>query len=267
MKLALLVVAVVMGTVRIAGADQCQVVTKKQANDAVGVLSTGTDDYLSYCEPCKDPRPTAASIKTVRVDEVRSSGETKYKRAVEAKPVKGGYTVYVNDVAVDVAYVYYHQRRGQDDVGPYTVYSNIAKLVGCSTTGVTENITVHDKDESAAKAKQDADAEKLKRQRLEAPSKVSVKPLGCTCDRNAVITVTCRIASSAEVPVDVMISATAETTRMGLVKSAASSGKRELTGLGAGQTGDLSVPTAFGYHKKCGGCNKPTCSIANVFAK
>jgi hypothetical protein len=236
-------------------ADQCAVIPKAQADKAVWVLNTGSTDFLQYCEPCNDPKPTAASVKNVRLDANKPAGKN---RAVEAKAVKGGYTVFVNDAPIDVAYAYYHMNQGQDDLGVYTVYRNIAKLVGCSTKGVTENITVHDRD-----TKKEADEEKLKRQRLEAPKKISVAATGCSCTANHTITVTCRLTSAAEVPVDVTVGAASETGSWGF-KSA---GAVQVSGLSAGKSFDSTVITKFSALKDCSSCKSSTCTLGQVVAK
>lgn len=115
---------------RPAEADQCSVVSRKQADQAADVLRTGSTNYVTYCKPCGDPAPDTKSPKEIQI---KPKLPPKKNRAVEVKAAKGGgFTVYVNGTAIDLAYTFYNQRSGGDRDKPFTVYANLANLVGCS---------------------------------------------------------------------------------------------------------------------------------------
>ncbi|HVU02302.1 MAG TPA: hypothetical protein VHE30_11145 [Polyangiaceae bacterium] len=61
----------------------------------------------------------------------------------------------------------------------------------------------------------------LDQARAEAPTKVSADQMGCYCAKGHQIVVTCRVTSNADIPVDVQVSASAQTGFTG-TKSAGS---------------------------------------------
>lgn len=104
----------------VALADQCAWIPQSQAKEAKGVL-TGKR-VLEWCEPCDEARPKSAAkaVKVTRVDVRRTEGKL--------------YELSVNGEAVDLAYLYVEVEPGR--------WRNVAKVVGCRTTGVKPELTL-----------------------------------------------------------------------------------------------------------------------------
>ena len=116
---------------------------------------------------------------------------------------------------------------------------------------------------AAAKAQQDAGAETQRRQRSEAPSKVSAGAIGCRCAPGRVIVVTCRVVNNAEVPVSVTVGATARTGFLGVPAAGAAA----IT-LDAGQSNDLLVNASINTKEgDCNSCKASQCAVARVVAR
>lgn len=129
MKLAVAIAAVaaVVSAERVASADQCAVVTKKQAELAKTYLGTapGATSYGLFCEPCGDPKPKVGVVQSVSI-----------------KKAGKGYSVEVNGSALDLAYVYVDGAaapvfgaKGSDAV-------NVGLAIGCTAQGVTKVINM-----------------------------------------------------------------------------------------------------------------------------
>jgi hypothetical protein len=117
----------VLFAVQTAHADQCAVVTKKQAELAKTYLGTapGATSYGLFCEPCGDPKPKVGVVQSVSI-----------------KKAGKGYSVEVNGSALDLAYVYVDGAaapvfgaKGSDAV-------NVGLAIGCSAQGVTKVINM-----------------------------------------------------------------------------------------------------------------------------
>lgn len=101
-----------------------------------------------------------------------------------------------------------------------------------------------------------AAAERMTRLRNEAPRRVSVSPMGCTCTADHTITVTCGVSNGAEVPVQVTINATADTGSFGI----GSRGYGGVVALDPGQKVAHQVVTAFRGAMDCSSCANARCS-------
>lgn len=110
-----------------AHADQCQQLTKKQAELAKTYLGTapGATSYGLFCEPCGDPKPKVGVVQSVSI-----------------KKAGKGYAVEVNGAALDLAYVYVDGAaapvfgaKGSDAV-------NVGLAIGCNAQGVTKVINM-----------------------------------------------------------------------------------------------------------------------------
>jgi hypothetical protein len=111
-------------------ADQCEWVTKDQAERAASLFRAGPASFLEYCEPCGDAAPTKASPKAIAVE---SNG----RRAVDVRAVDDGYfSLFINGASVDLAYSFY--KRGLGD------WKNVAKAVACEATGVSSTVRIPD---------------------------------------------------------------------------------------------------------------------------
>jgi hypothetical protein len=111
-------------------ADQCEWVTKDQAERAAALFRAGPASFLEYCEPCGETAPTKNSPKPIAVD---SNG----RRSVEVRAVDDGYfSLFINGASVDLAYSFY--KRGLAD------WKNVAKTVGCEATGVSSSVRIPD---------------------------------------------------------------------------------------------------------------------------
>lgn len=115
----------------------------------------------------------------------------------------------------------------------------------------------------AKRAQDVAEAERLKRARSEAPSKITVFGSGCRCSANKTIVVSCNVKSAAEVAVDIQIAASAETGTWKIN----SSGKLLLTGVTPGQITVQEVTTSFSGMKNCSSCTSSICNASSVVPK
>lgn len=127
MRSASILVVVLLGvTANTAFADQCEWVTKEQADRAAALFRAGPATVLEYCEPCGDAPPTKTSPKPISIG---ADG----RRAVEVRPVDDGYfSLFINGATFDLAYTFY--LRGLND------WNNVAKAVGCEATGVSDSL-------------------------------------------------------------------------------------------------------------------------------
>jgi len=129
---------------RSALADQCAWVTKDQGDRAAALLRAGPAAFLEYCEPCGDAPPTKASPKPIAID---ATGQ----RAIEVRSVNDdAVEVFVNGSEVDLAYTFV--RRGTDE------WRNVARLVGCEATDVSDVVRIPGDGAPAPKAKAKAKA-------------------------------------------------------------------------------------------------------------
>jgi hypothetical protein len=110
-------VAVIAGATKPAEADQCQGVTKKQAEAAKAQLSTGMKAYAKFCGPCGDAKPQVGTAVNI---EVKKSGKS--------------YDVVVDGTSIDLAYVY------TPSDGKANEATNLALRAGCKAVGVPERI-------------------------------------------------------------------------------------------------------------------------------
>lgn len=94
-------------------ADQCQWVTKEQADAAMSHLKKGIE-ILSYCEPCESDKGHLLKIYDLAVGIADASS--------------GYYAIKVNGNEQDLAYTF---------VKDGNVYKNLAKLSKCPATGVS----------------------------------------------------------------------------------------------------------------------------------
>lgn len=99
----------------VARADQCQLVDSDVSDWAVKWLVKGAS-IISYCEPCNDKAPGAATTIT----------------KVDVKKDKSGNEVSINGKGVDLAYTYVQ-------TGKWT-YTNVAVLAGCPVQQVTTSL-------------------------------------------------------------------------------------------------------------------------------
>jgi hypothetical protein len=91
-------------------ADQCAVLTQEQAVHAIKLLNAA-NSVERFCENCGEKSPTQLNPYTVDLQTFNGLGS-------------GEFSVSVNGKLEDIAYLYV------DDI-------NLAKMVGCATTGVT----------------------------------------------------------------------------------------------------------------------------------
>lgn len=92
-------------------ADQCAMISKKQASGALKHLKKGTTVY-KFCAPCGDTFPTPITIRNVQISDSDENVQ-----------------VYVNsNEEIDLAYVYVPSGQGN--------YVNLAILVGCPVSDV-----------------------------------------------------------------------------------------------------------------------------------
>lgn len=105
----------VAGTAR---ADQCQWVTKAQADKAQQIL-TSSSKLVEYCEPCGDAAPGVPQ---------------RIESANAMVPAASYWELSINGKPADLAYVFV---KTSD-----TEYTNLAKLAGCPATGVSPSLTI-----------------------------------------------------------------------------------------------------------------------------
>jgi hypothetical protein len=102
----------------LAYADQCAYITKSEAKSAKSYVPKGSQ-VLFLCEPCGETQPTPVQVSSSR-----------------AKPVGSGnyWGLNINEVkAQDLAYTFVKTSKD--------TYTNLASLVGCPASGVSETIT------------------------------------------------------------------------------------------------------------------------------
>jgi len=119
-----------------ARADQCQWVEDTVARKARLLLRRGLEVSI-YCEPCGDKYPS----RPFKVSQVQ----------VNTPDPGQPYTqeVSINGIEVDLAYTFL--RRGKQGSGvptPGAPFENMAKLVGCPASGVSDKITVEYRDDN-----------------------------------------------------------------------------------------------------------------------
>ena len=101
-----------------ARADQCMALkSQEQATQAVAHLPAGSE-WVSFCEPCGDAPPVLRNV---------GSSSSSFTSGSKAKY----WTVSVDGNEIDLAYVFV---RDGNAAGGFT---NLASLVGCSTTSVS----------------------------------------------------------------------------------------------------------------------------------
>jgi hypothetical protein len=105
----------------VASADQCAVVSRGEGARAAALLKLNTT-IVAYCEPCGDKKPEPG--KTVISVELRQWDN-------EDDEVE----VFINGEPTDLAYVFLRAANG--------AFNNVAKLVGCKTTGVSAKLPQH----------------------------------------------------------------------------------------------------------------------------
>lgn len=119
MKVAFALASLAVLFARPAHADQCAWLDEPSvARRAVRELAS-YPEYIELCEPCGDQAPSAP----------RRAGK------VRLNVFQGTREVLIDDVAIDLAYVYVKTADRQ--------YRNLAMLAGCPTTGVSPRLLVH----------------------------------------------------------------------------------------------------------------------------
>src|SRR5437762_3160892 len=103
----LLTLVLIMASGRFAIADQCAVLDHRQAVEAVRLLTPGTE-FIDWCEPCGEKRPTNRGVVKVVENKEFDDGS-------------GDLEVFVNGDEKDLAYVYIFRPDG--------TFGNMAKLV------------------------------------------------------------------------------------------------------------------------------------------
>jgi hypothetical protein len=111
-----LVILVILFAAHAARADQCELVTEAQAENAL-VIIRRDPRFATFCEPCREKAPQA-----------------KIARTVEVRKNHSGFTLYINAKPVDLAYTYYPATKEQ--------FRNLAMAVGCEVESVSETITI-----------------------------------------------------------------------------------------------------------------------------
>lgn len=105
---------IVLLAVNSAFADQCSVLTKKEAQQAMQLLSVGS--YIGEaCEPCGD----LGIGKTAEIKSV----------SFHYSQMHNGYVVKVNSDFMDLAYTYLNVN--------LDTYVNVAKIIGCKSEDVS----------------------------------------------------------------------------------------------------------------------------------
>ena len=118
MKVALALASLAVLSARPAHADQCEWLDEPSvARRAVHELAR-YPEYILFCEPCGDQAP----------------GGPRLASQVRLHVFQGTREVLIDDVAVDLAYVYVKTADRQ--------YRNLAMLAGCPTTGVSPRLVV-----------------------------------------------------------------------------------------------------------------------------
>lgn len=104
----LLLIAGLLSLSSVAMADQCQYVTKDQAQKALKI-ALETSKVESLCEPCGEARPQKVDVKSIGIQDVNSQGY---------------WGLMINNQNVDLAYTYVNGL-------------NLAKLAGCEAQDVS----------------------------------------------------------------------------------------------------------------------------------
>lgn len=99
-------------------ADQCAVVSKEQASNALKYLQKGMPIY-GFCQPCGQKLPDAIIIQDVRIQKWTASFAG-----------YNDYNVFINQEGIDLAYIYVPDGRGN--------YINLAIIAGCPVSDVSE---------------------------------------------------------------------------------------------------------------------------------
>ena len=117
----ILCAACVLLAVSPAHADQCAVVTKKQA-ELVTFLLGEQANYALFCEPCGDKKPRVG-----------------FAQKIEARKVKNGYEVLLDGQPVDLAYLYMNGGSAGGATRPQQAV-NVGLRVGCQVQGVSQAV-------------------------------------------------------------------------------------------------------------------------------
>lgn len=104
----------VMAPISTLWADQCQLIPKDQALQAIERLDVG-DTIYEFCEPCGDRTPKPVSVRNLRVDTLEQG---KFWR------------VLVNGQNIDLAYTYVKSSIGSNPI-------NLAVLSDCPAGSVS----------------------------------------------------------------------------------------------------------------------------------
>lgn len=115
-------------------ADQCSFVTLNQALGAADLIDSG-DYVMSYCEPCGDTQGDVFQVESVDFQMVNSE-------FVEPGQY---YQLLINGKTYDLAYLFLETKPQYAD-DDYSVYTNVSKLVDCSSEDVSTFIydSVHE---------------------------------------------------------------------------------------------------------------------------
>lgn len=111
----LLVAALVAAAGRLALADQCEIVTEAQAQNARRIVMNAQSTFAAFCEPCGDRAATLDRATTIEVRKLYS-----------------GFALYLSGKPVDLAYTFVPL--------PSHRFRNLAIAVGCAVEGVSETI-------------------------------------------------------------------------------------------------------------------------------
>jgi hypothetical protein len=118
-------IALASVTPALAFADQCQAITREQANAFVALVRNG-DMVGSLCEPCGEAPDGADRIPMAEVYDISVEDNGEYAE------------IFLNDESIDLAYTYIVAAQ----TGTHWKLKNAAKLVGCPCTGVSDTLTV-----------------------------------------------------------------------------------------------------------------------------
>jgi len=118
-------------------------------------------------------------------------------------------------------------------------------------------------DADAQRARDAAEAERLKRARSEAPSKVSVAAPFCSCADGHQIKVHCAVTNNAEVPVVVSLDIFAEGGTFGVNAN----GKGSTQPIAAKTVAQFDFMAALGTNLNCKSCKSQRCTVTSVVAQ
>lgn len=105
--------------------DQCQKITREQANAFTARVRHG-DMVGTLCEPCGEAPDGAGRIPMAEVYDISVADNGDY---VE---------IYLNDEVIDLAYTYIVVAQ----TAKHWRLKNAAQLIGCPSSGVTDRLTV-----------------------------------------------------------------------------------------------------------------------------